>query len=75
MKEPHAFDMGNPGYMVSEWLPHVKKLDVQSGAEHRLEELMALQKRMMQARYVQAGEETMRYGQEALDWVEANRRK
>lgn len=66
---------GYARYMVSEWLPHVMRLDVELGLEHRLDELLALQHRMMQAKYVQASAETMRYGQEGLDWVKANRKR
>jgi hypothetical protein len=65
---------GYARYMVSAWLPQVLHLDVELGLEHRLDELLALQRRMMQARYVQADPETVRYGQEALDWVAGKRR-
>lgn len=44
-------------------------------SEHRLDELVAVQRRVTQARYVQACEETMRYGQEALEGVEGKRRR
>ncbi|NPV46078.1 MAG: hypothetical protein HPY69_03905 [Armatimonadetes bacterium] len=43
--------------------------------ERRLDELIALQRRVTQARYVQAWEETMRCGQEALHGVEGKRRR
>ncbi len=62
-------------YMVSSWMPTVLKVNVELGVEHRLDELVAMQKRMMKAEYTIANERFVNLGQECLDWVQENRRQ
>ncbi len=62
-------------YMVSAWMPEVLRSNVELGIEYRLDELLAMEERMMQAKYTQENAKTLDLGQATLDWVEENRKK
>ena len=51
------------------------RTNVKLGIEYRLDELLAMEERLMQAKYTQENAKTLDLGQATLDWVEENRKK